>query len=94
MNGYAWELLTCVVHDLRDPVTALEFATKAVEAGNEQEPYILDTLALAQQMNGDIDAAIETQTKAVALLGSGPSALRSEFQRGHGQAGSGGPFGR
>ena len=35
MNGYAWELLTCFVHDLRDPVTALEFAKKAVEASNE-----------------------------------------------------------
>ncbi|MCH8963861.1 MAG: serine/threonine protein kinase [Planctomycetes bacterium] len=80
MNAYAWRLLTCVVHDLRDPVTALEFATKAVEASNEQNPNILDTLALAQQMNGDIDAAIETQTKAVALLGPGPSALRSELE--------------
>ncbi len=80
MNGYAWELLTCVVHDLRDPVTALEFAKKAVAAGNEQNPAILDTLALAQQMNGDIAAAIETQTKAVALLAPGPSALRSELE--------------
>ena len=80
MNGYAWELLTCVVHDLRDPVTALEFAKKAVEASNEQNPGILDTLALAQQMNGDIDAAIETQSKAVALLDPDPSALRGELE--------------
>ena len=80
MNGYAWELLTCVVHDLRDPVAALEFAKKAVEASNEQNPGILDTLALAQQMTGDIAAAIETQTKAVSLLGPGPSALRSELE--------------
>ncbi len=80
MNSYAWELLTCVVPDLRDPVTALEFAKKAVEASNEQEPYSLDTLALAQQMTGDIAAAIETETKAVALLPPGPSADRSEFE--------------
>ena len=80
MNGYAWQLLTCFVHDLRDPVTGLEFAKKAVEASNEQNPGILDTLALAQQMNGDIDAAIETQTKAVALLAPGPSADRIELE--------------
>ncbi|MCH8880547.1 MAG: hypothetical protein IID34_11775, partial [Planctomycetes bacterium] len=72
--------LTCVVHDLRDPATALEFAKKAVETSNEQNPGILDTLALAQQMTGDVDAAIETQTKAVALLGPGPSGLRSELE--------------
>ncbi len=77
---YARELLTCVVPDLRDPLTALEFATKAVEASNEQNPAILDTLALAQQMSGDIAAAIETQTKAVALLPPGPSADRSELE--------------
>ncbi len=80
MNSYAWELLTCVVPDLRDPVTALEFATKAVEASNEQNPGILDTLALAQQMTGDIAAAIETLTKAVALLPPGPAPLRSELE--------------
>ncbi len=51
-----------------------------VAASNEQNPAILDTLALAQQMNGAIDAAIETQTKAVALLAPGPSALRSELE--------------
>ncbi len=80
MNAYAWELLTCVPDDLRDPVTALEFAKKAVEASNEQNPGILDTLALAQQMTRDIDTAIETQTKAVGLLPSGPSAGRSELE--------------
>ena len=31
-------------------------------------------------MNGDLHTAIETQTKAVALLAPGPSALRSELE--------------
>ena len=31
-------------------------------------------------MNGDIDAAIETQTKAVALLLPGPSGLRTDLE--------------
>ena len=65
---------------LRDPLTALEFAKAAVEASNGQNPGILDTLSLAQQMNGDIDMAIETQTKAVAFLRPGPSALRGELE--------------
>ncbi len=59
LNCSAMALLTWVVPDLRDPVTALEFARKAVEA-NQEHPNFLDTLALAQQMTGDIDTAIET----------------------------------
>ena len=40
----------------------------------------MDTLALAQQMAGDIDTAIVTQSKAIALLPPGSSALRSELE--------------
>jgi tetratricopeptide (TPR) repeat protein len=80
MNAYAWELLTCLVHDLRDPVTALEFATKAVAASNEQNLSILDTLSLAQHMTGDSNAAIETQRKAIALLPPGPSIDRTDLE--------------
>jgi tetratricopeptide (TPR) repeat protein len=80
LNCSAMALLTWVGHDLREPVTALEFAKKAIKARKEPDPNFLDTLALAQQMNGDVETAIETQTKAVALLAPGPSALRSELE--------------
>ena len=66
--------------ELRDPAAALPLAIRANQMTDHRNPGHLDTLALAQQVTGDIDAAIETQTKAVALLAPGPSALRSELE--------------
>ena len=80
MNRYAWELLTCVPDDLRDPVTALEFAKKAVAASNEQKPAILDTLALAYHMTGDTPRALETQQEALSLLTEDQESYRPEME--------------
>ncbi|MCP4247420.1 MAG: tetratricopeptide repeat protein [bacterium] len=68
LNNYAWLLLTCDPGDLRDPEAALPIAQRAVEISDAQDADFLDTLALAQKMTGDLDQAIETQQKAVALL--------------------------
>ena len=80
LNIAAWELLTAESQEFRDPAAALPLALRANQMTDHQDPNYLDTLALAQQMNGDIDAAIETQTKAVDLLAPGPSAMRGEIE--------------
>ncbi len=80
LNKYAWDLLTIEPVDLRDPKEALAYARKAIEKSGGKVPGILDTLALAQQMTGNIDAAVGTETKAVALLPPGPSVLRSDLE--------------
>ena len=67
-NEYAWSLLTFEPADLRDPETALRLAREVCDMTNNSNPAYLDTLALAQFMTGDIDAAIETEKKALSLL--------------------------
>ena len=67
LNSYAWMLLTCEYEELRDPQAALPIARRAVELSAEQDPNILDTLAVAYYMTGDLDQAIEAQKKALAL---------------------------
>jgi serine/threonine protein kinase/tetratricopeptide (TPR) repeat protein len=71
LNAYAWELLICELADLRDPEAAVPIAERAVELDGGKDANILDTLALAFQMTGDIDRAIETQRQAVAQARAG-----------------------
>jgi serine/threonine protein kinase/tetratricopeptide (TPR) repeat protein len=70
-NAYAWELLTCEPADLRDPEAALPAAQRAVDLDGGNDASILDTLALALQMTGDLDQAIEIQQQAVAQARAG-----------------------
>ncbi len=46
---------------------AFEYATKAVEATEAQEPGYLDTLAEAYYSSGQFEKAIQTIQKAIAL---------------------------
>jgi len=71
LNDYAWELLTCWPPDLRDPGAAIPVAESSLEmAAAEDTSHILDTLARACRMTGDLPRAIEAQRQAVALLES------------------------
>ena len=71
LHAYAWELLTCGPADLRDPERALPVAQRAVDLDGGNDANTLDTLALAFQMTGDLDRAIETQQRAVARARAG-----------------------
>lgn len=70
LNNIAWPL---VDPDRADKPTAVvlafaaDAAVKAVELTESKDPNVLDTLACAQFARGEIDKAIETQTKAVKL---------------------------
>ncbi len=79
LNDYAWILLTCEPPDLRDPAAALPYVKKAVEMSKMRQPAILDTLALAQFLLGDVDAAIETERQALSLLSEGDSRVRNQL---------------
>jgi tetratricopeptide (TPR) repeat protein len=85
LNSYAWLLLTCELTDLRDPETALTAARRAVEVSNAPNLGLLDTLAIAYQMTGNIEKAVETQRAAVALLPAGKSSTRTELEARLGQ---------
>ncbi len=71
LHAYAWELMNCDVDDLRDPVAALPMVKRAAEQDGGGDVAILDTLAQAYQMTGNIDQAVETQRRAVALAQAG-----------------------
>lgn len=50
---------------------ALAIAQRAVELTKNNDPAVMDTLAMAYYRKGNLDLAIETQEKAVALLSKG-----------------------
>lgn len=66
-NNYAWLLVTADDEKLRDPHKALPYAQKAVDLSGSRESFALDTLARVYFQLGDVDKAIELQTKALAL---------------------------
>ena len=79
-NSCAWLLLTIEPSDLRDAEAALPIAERAVELSQRKNASMLDTLAVAYEMSGDFDKAVETQREALALLPMTWSTTRAEFQ--------------
>jgi len=75
LNDAAWQLLTAEPEDLRDPVSGLEIARRACELEERgQGPELwnfLDTLALAWHLNGDTQAAVATERRALMSLSPG-----------------------
>ncbi len=80
LHAYAWELLNCEAVDLRDPEAALPAAKRAVELDGGRDANILDALALAYQMTGDLDRAIEMQRRAIARARAGGPYNRAELE--------------
>ena len=66
LNNLAYWLATVPKPELRDPARALDLAKKAVALSSEA-PSVLDTLAEAYFVNGDIAQAIEWEQKAIAF---------------------------
>jgi hypothetical protein len=80
-NTLAWGLLTCEDKKKRNPKKALALAQKATRMAGHKNPAFLDTLALAYALNGNIEKAVSTQKKALALLPANtPEATRKEMQ--------------
>jgi thiol-disulfide isomerase/thioredoxin len=70
LNQFAWMMVDPdgpFTKENRDLDLAAKAATKAVEFSNEKDGAILDTLARVHFIKGDIDKAIELQTKALAV---------------------------
>jgi len=72
LNRTAQTLLTIKPEGLQNPERALRYAERACalreEGGGKRFAQVLDTLALAQFRTGDFAAAVETQSRACALL--------------------------
>ena len=66
--NFGWLLLTTPFQDLQDPALAKGYAAKLVSSSKEKDPNTLDLLARAYFGTGDAKQAVETETKALALL--------------------------
>ena len=67
LNAIAWNLATDTGLEWRDNAVAMKCAKRAVELSAGKDAAILDTLARVYFETGMLDAAIETQRKALAL---------------------------
>ncbi|MCG8407749.1 MAG: serine/threonine-protein kinase [Phycisphaerales bacterium] len=75
-------LLEVVPADLREPHAALELAAESCRMTNHEVDTLLTYLALAQYKTGDVQGAIETQQKAIALLSpDAPDEQRNAYER-------------
>ena len=69
LNNRAWSLLTDDRFDQQYDDLALKMARRANELTEYKNWAFLDTLALALFRSGDANAAVDTQRKALALVG-------------------------
>ena len=79
LNNYAWLLATCEDPAYRNPKQALDLGRRA--AAIEQSPHILDTLAESLFINGQIDAAIDAATTALALAKTNRAYYTGQLER-------------
>ena len=80
LNQFAWILVDPdgpFTKETRDMDLATKAATKAVEFSGEKDGTIIDTLARVYFIKGDIDKAIELQTKAISLV---PEEQKAQLQ--------------
>ncbi len=70
LNAIAWTIVDPESQiDNRDVDFALTLAKRANEIKKNEDPAMLDTLARAWFLKGDLDKAVETETRAVAKSG-------------------------
>jgi Tfp pilus assembly protein PilF len=73
----AWIWATCPSKPLRDGKRAIESAVRACELTDWKEPTSLGALAAAHAEAGDFDAAVKTQSRAIALIGDFDARLKA-----------------
>jgi thiol-disulfide isomerase/thioredoxin len=70
LNNYAWGITTDPMFTKRDLDLALKFAVRATEASEGKDADVLDTLARVYAEKGQLDKAVETETRAVEAASS------------------------
>jgi tetratricopeptide (TPR) repeat protein len=82
LNQLSWQIYEAAVEDKEFPKELITAATAAAEKAIDGDPengMILDTLAHLLHLQGDLDRAIELQTKAVDNAGDAPESAIEEM---------------
>lgn len=79
LNNLAWLYATCEDPGIRNPSRALHLAKQAVLL--ERSSQVLDTLAESHFINGEIEAAIETEKMALELAKENREYYRKQIER-------------
>ena len=82
LNQLSWQIYEAAIEDKEFPKELITAATTAAEKAVEVDPengMILDTLAHLLHLQGDLDRAIELQTKAVDNAGDAPESAIEEM---------------
>ncbi|MEO0531773.1 MAG: hypothetical protein AAF266_14530 [Planctomycetota bacterium] len=77
MNNLSDALVTAKESTLRDAPRALELAERAIELLPQPFFIVYDSLAAAQAANGDFEASVASQEKAVELA---PERFRADLR--------------
>jgi serine/threonine protein kinase len=82
---YCSDLLNTHFSDLHRPQQVLVLAQRAVELTRGADPAMLDVLARAQEENGELEAAVATEAKALAVSqpGTKRAAIEANLARFH-----------
>jgi thiol-disulfide isomerase/thioredoxin len=78
LNDMAWVIVDDDQVARRDYDEALALALRADEVSNHESAAVMDTLARAYFEKGEIDKAIETQTRAIEAAGKGEQDARAK----------------
>ena len=82
LNQLSWQIYEAAVEDKEFPKELITAATAAAEKAVDGDPengMVLDTLAHLLHLQGDLDRAIELQTKAVDNAGDAPESAIEEM---------------
>jgi Zn-dependent protease with chaperone function len=79
LNNLAWLLVTCEDKSFRHPRRALGLAQKA--AALEKAPHILDTLAESYYVNGEFEAAVAVEMRALDLVTGDRSYYQKQLKK-------------
>jgi hypothetical protein len=81
IQQYCWTLLTTPFKDLQDTKTARHYAELLVARTGAADPRMLDLLARAHFASGDVDKAVDAESRAIALLPRDTTSdMAKEFQ--------------
>ncbi|WNO09671.1 DUF1570 domain-containing protein [Teredinibacter sp. KSP-S5-2] len=81
INDLAWLQITSKQENIFAPQKGLQGAIKAAELSKYEHAYLLDTLAAAHAINGNMEDAVKWQSLAISKLNDEQKDIKKEFKK-------------